>query len=823
MAEFVEHYLSDERLQIAYLGQGVIGTNASPFDPGTASIRFHHASGRLGGMPGMWGYVSGGMGMVSFYFCDAAREAGATVVSGVPVARILPGEGVELEGGERICSAHRHFECRSAPDTAPARRRGRRRLAGAGRARSDRRLHREAQRAPARAAQFHRAPRRDEPHHYGQINAPLTKDEWKAGFAAARRGELPEHLWCELYFQSVHDPSVVPAGQHTMSVFAQYVPYKFAQGTWDDRRDEVRSWPSIRWRASAPTSTRCRDRCAGAGAAGHRTESRPHRRPHLSGRMPAAYMWANRLSARTPMHGVYLCGACTHPGGSVIGINGRNAAMAVLKDLKNLALLPLAGSAMLRRTWPITPALKRGIRFRDLALFYVVVRAQRALDGDRRHRRSQHSHCLDRRAHLLLHSARRQRHGALVAPSGRRRHLRLDARGLRRLLRLHLRVDLLDEQPALLRGVLYFGAASALFAFGPRAQALNGNPLYYIAFAVFWLAVITLLNIRGVDAGKWLNNIGALGSLLPLSVLILLAAVSYWRFGPATHITAASLVPHWSLDNAVFWSSVFFAFSAIEAASAMGDEIQNPRRAIPWRFLSAAAFLTIGYIGGTAALLVALPSDAVGGPDGFVNGIHALAGRLGLGWLLAPIALLVALNAVGGAAANLSSTARLPFVAGVDRYLPPAFGWIHPRYRTPWVAIAVYGAAGIVVALLGQAGTTVRGAYNVLVSMSVISLFLPYLFLFSAMIRHAEPSRARSPPRSRRQASSDRAGLGRPGQHRRHHRSFGHSRRRRNQQASCRRQSVGGTCAGRRGVAVFLFSRFKARGGRVSVRTNNPH
>src|ERR1700758_2349361 len=102
MAEFVEKYVEDERLQVAYLGQGVIGTNASPFDKGTASIRFHHSSGRLRGRPGMWGYVRGGMGMVSFYFCDAAREAGATVVCGVPVAQILPGEGVGLEGGERI-------------------------------------------------------------------------------------------------------------------------------------------------------------------------------------------------------------------------------------------------------------------------------------------------------------------------------------------------------------------------------------------------------------------------------------------------------------------------------------------------------------------------------------------------------------------------------------------------------------------------------------------------------------------------------------------------------------------------------------------------
>jgi phytoene dehydrogenase-like protein len=85
MADFVSRYIRDERLQSAYLGQGVIGTNASPFDPGTASIRFHHASGRLGGMPGMWGYVKGGMGMVSFFLCDAAREAGAVIATGVPI------------------------------------------------------------------------------------------------------------------------------------------------------------------------------------------------------------------------------------------------------------------------------------------------------------------------------------------------------------------------------------------------------------------------------------------------------------------------------------------------------------------------------------------------------------------------------------------------------------------------------------------------------------------------------------------------------------------------------------------------------------------
>ena len=284
-------------------------------------------------------------------------------------------------------------------------------------------------------------------------------------------------------------------------------------------------------------------------------------------------------------------------------------------------------------------------------------------------------------------------------------------------------------------GVLYFGAASALFAFGERGRAQAANSIYYLTFSVVWLAIITLLNIRGVNASKWLNNVSSLGSLLPLGALLILATASYFRFGAATNFRAHVFLPHWSLGNAVFWSGVFFAFGGVEAGSAMGDEIQNPRRTIPWAILVGGSILAIGYIAGTGALLVALPSEAVGGPDGFVNGIHMLSARLGVGWLLAPIALLVGLNSVGSAAAYLSSTSRLPFVAGIDHYLPPAFGWIHARYRTPWVAIGAFGLAGIVTALLGQAGTTVRGAYDVLVSMGIISYFVPYLFLFAAMIR----------------------------------------------------------------------------------------
>ena len=284
-------------------------------------------------------------------------------------------------------------------------------------------------------------------------------------------------------------------------------------------------------------------------------------------------------------------------------------------------------------------------------------------------------------------------------------------------------------------GVLYFGAASALVAFSGHARDLAGSPGYYLAFSAAWLVIITLLNIRGLDVGKWLNNFSSLGSLLPLAVLLVLSGVYYSRFGPFMRYSASAFVPHWTLGHAVFWSSVFFAFGGVEAASAMGGEIENPRYVIRWAIFGGGSVLVVGYIAGTAALLMALPPQAVGGPEGFINGIYAMSVRLGVRWVVAPVALLVGLNAVGGAAAYLSSTSRLPFVAGIDHYLPTAFGWIHRRYRTPWIAIGVYGMAGIFVAILGQAGTTVRGAYDVLVAMGIISYFVPYVLLFAAMIR----------------------------------------------------------------------------------------
>jgi phytoene dehydrogenase-like protein len=133
----------------------------------------------------------------------------------------------------------------------------------------------------------------------------------------------------------VHDATVAPSGQHTMSIFAQYVSYTFAGGSWDTHRDEVRrlALNSLgRFCSNIPDAVLDAqvlgppDIEAKVGLTGGHI---------FQGECLPQYMWSRRLSARTPMPGVYLCGAATHPGGSVIGINGRNAAMAVLRDLGN--------------------------------------------------------------------------------------------------------------------------------------------------------------------------------------------------------------------------------------------------------------------------------------------------------------------------------------------------------------------------------------------------------------------------------------------------------------------------------------------------------
>jgi phytoene dehydrogenase-like protein len=321
----LERFFSD-RVVDALAGQGVIGTFASPRDPGTAYVNWHHSSGRLTGIPGAWTYVRGGMGNVSFALGRAAQEAGAVVETGAPVRAIHPGEGVELEDGTVIgaravvCNADSRRLLAMLDGSAPAALREQ--------------VEAVPMQSPVMKVNFALAglPEFPAAAHAtrGTVNVTGGADFMDRACRIAHGGDVAEELWCELYFQTVADPSVAPEGKHVMSAFCQYVPYEF---DWDGRRDEIADRVETSIERFAPGF---RDLVE------HREALAPpdvERKIGLTGghifqgECLPEFMWDRRLPYRTGAEGVYLCGAGTHPGGSVIAVNGRNAAQAVLADL----------------------------------------------------------------------------------------------------------------------------------------------------------------------------------------------------------------------------------------------------------------------------------------------------------------------------------------------------------------------------------------------------------------------------------------------------------------------------------------------------------
>jgi glutamate:GABA antiporter len=283
-------------------------------------------------------------------------------------------------------------------------------------------------------------------------------------------------------------------------------------------------------------------------------------------------------------------------------------------------------------------------------------------------------------------------------------------------------------------GLLYFAAANALFIGGPGWQSLSSNSAYFIGVASVGLAVAVTMNVIGLNVGKWLNNVGAIASWVVAVVLIALGAVAWSRFGSATPIDAHTIVPSTSLKDVIFWSTIAFAFGGVESGSTMGEEIQDAPRTIPRAILTAGALITVLYLAGTLSVLLAIPKEQVSGLQGIMQAMQTVTTKVALPWLAPIIAALVTLNALGGVGGWFAATARLPFVAGIDRYLPPAFGRLHPKWRTPYVALLVQAAIAGLFVFLGQAGTSVRGAYDALVSMGIIAYFIPFLFMFAAMI-----------------------------------------------------------------------------------------
>ncbi len=284
-------------------------------------------------------------------------------------------------------------------------------------------------------------------------------------------------------------------------------------------------------------------------------------------------------------------------------------------------------------------------------------------------------------------------------------------------------------------GVLYFAAGNALWVSGGGAHALDASPAWFISFAIGALTFATALNVYGLGVGKWIANAGAWARCLAILLLLAVGGIAWWRFGPATAITLAALRPAFTLNDLIFWAAIAFAYSGPESASLMGGEIRDPRRTVPKALALAAPLILLIYVGGTLAVLVAIPYHDTNALYGVMQAIDHVGGRIGLGWLTPLAAILAVITCLGSAGAWLGSVARIPFVAGIDHFLPESFGRLHPRYGSPANALVTQSAIAMIFVVMGQAGTTVKGAYEVLVNLTVITQMLPFLCLFATAIQ----------------------------------------------------------------------------------------
>jgi glutamate:GABA antiporter len=285
--------------------------------------------------------------------------------------------------------------------------------------------------------------------------------------------------------------------------------------------------------------------------------------------------------------------------------------------------------------------------------------------------------------------------------------------------------------------MLYFVGVS-VFVLGERHQSLADNKLFALSASIALLAVLVVLNIVGLGVGKWINNVGGVGTGMAAAVLISLGLIVRWRFG--TSLSAADFrIP----ANPGFLFNAFgvmcFGLVGLELASIMGDEIENPRKNMPGAVAWGGVLSGLLYMGTTLTLLVGVSKQNISVLQGIVQAVSHMGSRVGVGWIAAPFAFLLSLSIAGIGSAWLGGSARIPFVAGLDSYLPSWLGKVHPKYATPYAALIVHATVSLVLVVLnfGLTGSGVQETFQKLLSLAVVLQLIPFLYIFAALLKIA--------------------------------------------------------------------------------------
>ena len=284
-------------------------------------------------------------------------------------------------------------------------------------------------------------------------------------------------------------------------------------------------------------------------------------------------------------------------------------------------------------------------------------------------------------------------------------------------------------------GLLLASAAMSAYIIGEGGATLEHNRQFLLLVSLGYLLVAVALNIIGLNIGKWLQNAGGVSTYLPLLLLVAIAAALWSHHDAVTHFTWTSMKPVWNWDTVNFWSQIAFAFTGLELVSAMSAEVHNPQRTLPRAVMASGVLIAAMYIAGTLAVLSLVPAPDVSPTSGVFHAITAGSMVLKLGFLGILAAMLVTVGNAGGVGSTVAGIARVPFVVGIDRYLPEAFGKIHSRWKTPYVSILVQAIVSGAILLVSQINETTRGAYQFLVDAAIILYFIPFLYMFAAAIK----------------------------------------------------------------------------------------
>jgi len=296
-------------------------------------------------------------------------------------------------------------------------------------------------------------------------------------------------------------------------------------------------------------------------------------------------------------------------------------------------------------------------------------------------------------------------------------------------------------------GLLLASASMSAYVMGEKGAWYAQDQSFLLVISLALLLVAVVLNIIGLNIGKWLQNAGGVGTYVPLLMLVAIALLVYLRHGSMTHFTWSNMKPTWNWDTVNFWSQIAFAFTGLELVSAMSEEVRDPRRTLPRAVFGAGAMIAFMYIVGTFAILSLVPAADVDPKSGVFHAITLGSVALKIGFLGIVAALLVSVGNAGGVGSTVAGIARVPFVVGIDRYLPAAFGKIHPKWKTPYISILVQaGISGAILLLSQIKSETVQAAYQILIDAAIILYFIPFLYMFAGVLKLAgRKDRAENP------------------------------------------------------------------------------